>query len=653
MLKDLLIIFTIAILVVLVFSKLKVPALVGFLLTGIIAGPHGFGLVTAVHEVEIMAEIGVILLLFTIGIEFSLKTLLNIKKVILLGGGLQVFLTAFLVTLIIYYSGRPINQSIFIGFVVSLSSTAILLKLLHDKAEVDSQHGRNAFAILIFQDIIVIPMILLVPLLAGSGNNSPIDFLIISGKAIAVILISYFLARFLIPKLLYLVAGTRSNELFLLSVIAICFSIAGLTNYAGLSLAFGAFLAGLLISESEYSYQAISKILPFRDIFTSLFFVSIGMLLNVNFFLQQPLLIVMLVIGVIVLKAIIVGFISFVTGYPFRTNILTALGLAQIGEFSFILAGLGLKNTLISDNTYQLILSVAIITMGATPFIFKLAPKLSDILLKLPLPPKLRNGLNPVPDVELNKVEHHLIIVGYGINGKNVSLAARHAGIPYVIIEMNPATVRQLYAENEKVIYGDASQEGVLKHALIENAMVVVVAVPDLTATLRITQLARQLNQAVHIIVRTRDLFERENLHQLGANEVIPAEFETSIEIFSRVLTKYLVPMEEIERMVTEVRASEYEMLRSFSPSTIPVFKCHYSDMEITTIKVEKDASIIGYSMSKMIDSDLKINLLGIRRSEELHNCLEKDFSIQFDDILILMGTPEDLNRAVKEFKKG
>ncbi len=333
LLNDIVIIFGLAIAVLFICHRLRVPTVVGFLLTGIFVGPYGLGLIKAVHEVEILAEIGVVLLLFTIGIEFSLQRLLQIKKSILLGGSLQVLLT-FLATLFIArHFGQAFGEAVFIGFLVALSSTAIVLRLIQERAEVDSPHGRTTLGILIFQDVIIVPMILVTPLLAGATGNLGESLFVLLGKGIGIILLVIVSARWIVPQLLYQIARTRNQEIFLLSVVVICFGVAWLTSKAGLSLALGAFLAGLIISESEYSHQALGNILPFRDVFTTFFFVSIGMMLDVGFLFQQPGFIVLIALSVLVLKAIIAGSVTILLRFPLRTGILVGSALGQMVNF--------------------------------------------------------------------------------------------------------------------------------------------------------------------------------------------------------------------------------------------------------------------------------------------------------------------------------
>jgi CPA2 family monovalent cation:H+ antiporter-2 len=646
LLKDIVIIFGLSIVVIFICHRIRVPVIVGFLLTGILAGPHGLELVKSVHEVEILAEVGVVLLLFTIGMEFSLKNLLQIKKLVLVGGSLQVLLTLLATFVIARQIGQPFGESMFIGFLISLSSTAIVLKLIQERAEVESPHGRTTLGILIFQDVIIVPMILVTPLLAGATGNLGESLLVLVVKGIGIILLMIVSAEWIVPQVLYQIARTRSRELFLLSVIVICLAVAWLTSSAGLSLALGAFLAGLVISESEYSHQALGNILPFRDVFTSFFFVSIGMLLNLGFLFQQPGLIALIALGVLVLKTIIAGFVTVLLGFPLRTVILVGLALCQVGEFSFILSKTGVEHGLLAGNIYQLFLAVSVLSMAATPFIIAMAPRVADLVSRLPLPKRLKSGLHPVPRIKVAGKKDHLIIIGFGVNGRNVARAARVAGIPYVIIEMNPETVRSEQAKGEPIYYGDAIQEAVLQHANIKDARIVVVAINDPTATRRITEVARRLNPKVHFIARTRYLQEMKPLYELGADEVIPEEFETSVEIFTRVLMKYLIPRAEIERFIAEVRSDGYEMFRSLSRESASFcdLKHHLPDVEISLLRVGERSPIVGKSLAQIeLRRKYGITLLAIRRDSQILSNPHGDTQLCANDVLFVLGPPDKI----------
>ena len=338
----------------------------------------------------------------------------------------------------------------------------------------------------------------------------------------------------------------------------------GFSSLAGLSLGLGAFLAGLAISESQYSHQAFGNMLPLRDAFTSFFFVSIGMLLDVDFLLQNPIYIALLAIGIIALKALIAGSVIALIGLPLRIIILVGLALSQIGEFSFVLSQVGLEHGLISSEVYQIFLDVTVLTMAATSFIITISPRVADALMHLPLLQRL-NYSTPSLNANIETTRDHLIIIGYGVNGRNLAGSARSEDIPYVIIDVDPEIVKFEANEGEPISYGDATQETVLQRAGINTAKVMVIAISDRAATRRITDLARRLNSDIYIIARTRYIQEMGILHDLGANEVIPEEHETSVEIFARVLSKYNVPRERIESFVDHIRLDGYEMFRSVS----------------------------------------------------------------------------------------
>ncbi len=650
LLNDIVIIFGLAIAVLLICHQLRVPAVVGFLLTGIFVGPYGFGLVEAIHEVETLAEIGIVLLLFTIGIEFSFERLLQIKKSVLMGGSLQVFLTFLATFFIAKQFGMASGVAIFMGFLVALSSTAIVLKLIQDRAEVDSPHGRTTLGILIFQDFIIVPMLLVTPFLAGVTGDVSATIFVLLAKGIGIILLVIVSTKWLVPQLLYQIARTRNQEVFLLSIVVICLGVAWLTSSAGLSLALGAFLAGLIISESEYSHQALGNLLPFRDVFTSFFFVSIGMLLDVGFLFQHPVIIVLITMGVLILKAVIACFAAILLGMPFRTSILVGLALSQVGEFSFILSRTGVEHGLLTGNIYQMFLAFSVLSMAATPFIINLAPRAADSLSRLPLPKKLTTGFHPVPSIEVESKKDHLIIIGFGVNGRNVAQAARLSGIPYAIIEMNPETVRSEQARGEPIYYGDSTQESVLQHADIKDARIVVSAINDPASTRRTTEIVRRLNPKVYLIVRSRYIQEMKSLYELGANEVIPEEFETSVEIFTRVLTKYLIPKDEIESLVAEIRSDGYEMFTNLSreSSSLADLSLQIPDIEISTLRLVKNSPFVGKSLAEIeLRKKHGVTVLAIRRDSKVLSNLDVNMPFCVDDVLFVLAPPDKVAGVV------
>jgi len=650
LLNEILIIFILSIAVIVLCHRFRIPSIVGFLITGVLAGPHGLGLVGALHEVEILAEIGIVLLLFTIGMEFSLKRLLSIERLVIVGGSCQVLMTVLVILCLGALTGRPLNEAIFMGFLVSLSSTAIVLKLLQQRAELESPHGRATLGILIFQDLAVVPMMLLIPLLAGTGASSPQALLVLAAKIAGIVLLVVAGARWIVPQVLFQVARTRNREVFLLTIIVICFAIAWATSKAGLSLALGAFLAGLIIAESEYSHEAIGKVIPFRDVFTSFFFVSIGMLLDTAFVFQKPFTILLVTLGILCIKMITGSGAALLTGIPLRTALLAAFALCQIGEFSFILSKTGLSAGLIPQSLYQLFLACSVLSMAATPFIISLAPRVVDAVTRLSLPERLLSGFHPLEEIPETVKRDHLVIIGFGVNGRNVAQAAGTAGISYAVIEMNPETVRAEQRRGIPIYYGDATQEEVIRHVNTEDARIVVVAINDPAATRRITENVRRLAPKVHLIVRTRYLTEMKPLFELGADDVIPEEFETSVEIFSRVLARYLIPHEEIEHLVTEIRSDGYEMLRSLSrtPSTISDLKLNLPDVEISTFRISGNSPMAGKTLALIeLRKKYGVSVLAIRRDERILANPAADAMIEPGDILYVLGSSKSISEAI------
>jgi CPA2 family monovalent cation:H+ antiporter-2 len=643
---DLLIVYALAIGVIFVCHRLGIPPIVGFILTGVLAGPHVLGLIKVIHEVEILAEIGVILLLFTIGIEFSFANLLQLRRSILVGGSLQVALTGLLFFLLAWHTGHRLGESVFIGFLISLSSTAIVLKVLQSKAEVETPHGSAALGILIFQDLIIVPMMLFTPMLAGAGAEIGGMFLSLLLKGLIIIVLVFVGAKWVVPQVLYQIARTRDREIFLLAVLVLCFMVAWGTAAAGLSLALGAFLAGLILSETEYSHQALGNILPFRDTFASIFFISIGMLLDVNFLLQEPLNIVLITILVLAAKVFIASGAALVLGFPLRTTILVGLMLCQVGEFSFVLSKTGLTHGLLSGHNYQIFLDVSVLTMAVTPFIIAFSPRVAEAVLKLPLPSRLKTGSFLTVAPEALKKQDHLIIVGFGVTGRNVSRSAQAGSIPYVITEMNPETVRSERQKGEPIYFGDATNPEILHHANIRQARIVVVAINDPAATRRITELARKLNPRVYIIVRTRYLTELQALFALGADEVVPEEFETSVEIFTRVLRKYLIPKDEIETFVQEVRADSYGMLRGLTKDfeSLEDLRYYLKDVDISIIRLADGAPLAGKTLADVgLRKKYGITVLAVRRDSEMLFNPEADMELNANDLLIVLGAPEKI----------
>lgn len=553
--KDIVLILLVSIPIIAIFNRIQLPSIVGFLIAGVILGPSVLKIISNPDQIEVMAEIGVILLLFSVGLEVSLKELIDIKKIVLIGGGLQVLATILLSSIIIYVIGVPAKQAIFFGMLISLSSTVIVLKLLSDKGEIDAPHGKISLGILIFQDLSIVPLFLIVDLLGTSDQISfgevSIRLLTAFGAVAAIIL----LAKYLSPHVLYRLAKLRMKEIFTVGVLLLLLGTAYLTYSLGLSFALGAFIAGLIFSESEYSHQIIADTLPLRDAFNSLFFVSVGLLLNLSFVIENPLIVIASSLGIVLIKALIVFLIVIFLKYPVRIAILVGIGLAQVGEFSFILGEHGFRLNLVPPELFNILISSTIITMILTPFLFKLAPRIAG-----------KSGSidqKKSKEILIEEVQGHVIIAGFGLNGRNLAHVLKETGIKYVIIEMNPDTVKKEKLKGENIIYGDIGNYEVLKTALIRKAKVLVIAISDRSTSRRAVKVAKQLNPNINIIVRTRFVRETDELVKMGADMVIPEEFETSIQIFKSVLEQYHIPLNVIMQQVNLLRGESYKYLRS------------------------------------------------------------------------------------------
>ena len=648
-LLDITVVFAIAIVAVLVCHRLNIPSTVGFLLAGILAGPDGLGLVSMTETVTVLSEVGIVLLMFMIGLEFSLKSLAEIKRPFLLGGSVQLLGTAGIAWLVLRALGLTQEQSIYLGFVVSLSSTAVVLDLLQHRGEMETPHGRTILATLIFQDIAVVPIMLAAPLLAGSSNASGLGGVaeLLLGIA-AVAVVSYLAYRWLVPWLLYRIAATGSREIFLLGVLVICISVALLTHEAGLSLALGAFLAGLIVSESEYSQQAVSVILPFRDVFMSLFFVSVGMMLDVQYLLANPLGIALLTAGILLVKPFVGVIASLAVGLPLRNAVLSGVALGQIGEFSLVLATAGVTVGLIDGEIFQTVLDTAVASMLLAPLAMALGPASADLLAKAPLPMRVREGTGmarlDVPHI----YEDHLVIVGFGVTGNNIARVATTAGVPYAAIEINADAVRVGVEKGLRVHYGDATHEPILRHVNAQRAKAIVIAINDAAATRRITENARRAAPNAYIIVRSRYLRETEALHQLGADEVIADELEVSIEIFSRVLGRFLVPREDVERFARDVRADWRGMARALAPveHLATNLRVEVPNLSTRCFRLTDRSPLAKQTIAATrLNPDHGVMILAVRRGAETVGNPRGTFVLESGDVLFIFG-PDDFDPA-------
>ena len=643
-LRELIILLAVSLPITFLFHKAKLPALVGFLITGVLIGPHGTAVITETQAVERLADVGVVLLLFTVGLEFSIEDIMRSGRQLLLGGGTQVVLTVGAVAGIALLFGYPMTQALFFGFLASLSSTAIVLKMYSDRAELDTAHGRLSTGILLFQDMAVVPMMLLLPVLGQAGTAgeiTPVSVMMSLGKAVLGLAVVFLAARQIVPFLLHHVIRLRNREMFFLLVVLLCLGTAWITFSLGLSLALGAFLAGLIIAESEYSHQIVADILPFRDYFASIFFISVGMLLKTDYFLMHWPLLIGLTTVLALLKTGLVTVTAAVLRYPVRSALLSGLALAQVGEFSFLLADQGSRFGLIAGNTFQAFINTSILTMIATPFIMHVAPWFAD-RIRLPRP-------NSTDNANVCSLTGHTIIAGYGLNGRNLARTLRATRIPYTVLEVNADTIRKARDDGEPIIYGDITREDVLVRAGADCARVIVFAISDFSATRMAIRFVRSINPSIFILVRTRYAAEVDELLKLGADQVIAEEFETSIEIFSRVLHQYHVPGNIIANQISLVRFDGYKMLRGLSldQEKIGRLAALFAAATVDNVQVQPECACIGKTLRELdIRRSSGATVLAIVRNGEAVTNPGIDFRLEADDILVLLGAHKELDAA-------
>lgn len=653
-LLELVVVMAAAILVVYLLRKVRVPAVVGFLFTGVLIGPGGLGLMKDPHDIELLSEVGVVFLLFSIGLKFSLVELIRMRNLVLGAGGLQVVLTIGLTMLLARAFGVPLRQAAFFGFLVAMSSTAVVLKLLEDQGQTSSIHGRLTVAVLIFQDLAVVPLMLMLPVLGGqdtSWQEAATSVL----KSLAVIGVILAAARWVFPVILERVVRTRSREIFTLTTFSVALGTAYLAGLAGMSLALGAFLAGLVISESDYVHQIVTEIAPIRDALSSLFFISVGMLVRPELFAQAPVMGAGLTLGVIAIKASIIIGIGSLLGFGPRVAILSGLGLAQIGEFSFVLAQFGALNGLLDGDAYGMFIGVSVVTMALTPLFMAVSPALSGGAQRIPwlhriLAEKPGDKVDPANAEEHEAgLEDHVLVVGYGINGRNVVRVLRQLEVKYLILELNPFSVRALRDAGEQAMYGDSTREVVLDHAGLLKARVLVIAISDPVSSRQTVAVARGMNPKLKIFVRSRYAAEVPELVRLGATEVVAEEFETSLELCAVVMAAYGAPERHILREKEAIRAERAAELQGITrrrrrPNTLAQLM---TAADVEEVVLAAGSPAVGRSLRDLgLRERSGASVIAVAREGKVLGNPGASFVLREDDVVFIFASPRELEAA-------
>lgn len=632
-LVEIVVVMAASVVAALLLRRFRLPPVVGFLIAGIIVGPGGIGLVRDRHVIEGVAEIGVMLLLFTVGLKLKLGELWRMRTLVFGSGTVQVLATGAAAAAIAAAIGRPAAEAVTWGMIIALSSTALVLWLLEDSGKTSSEQGRAMIGVLLMQDLAVVPIMLALPLLAGrSGDLGEIVWFL--GRAIGVIVLTVVGARVLFPALAARVVAAGSRELFTLTTVLVAVGTALVFGHFGLSMALGAFLAGMVVSESRYVSQMVDGVTPLRDVFNSLFFVSLGMLVDPEIWLERPLTTVLLIAGIVIGKTALATGATWPVVRRLPIAAAAGLGLAQIGEFSLVVAAEAGRLGIVSGDSRGLFLAIAVPTMILTPGLTALAHRLAG-----------RAGCD-APEIELSG---HLVIIGYGVNGRNVHQALGPLGVPHAVVDLNPHTVADLQTAGEHAVFGNAEQEAVLRAAGVPRARGIIIAIADAASTREVVQKARHLAPEAMIIARTRFVQEVEPLEALGADQVIPEEFETSLELVARVLEMYGVSGSAILAEKAALRRRHYGVLRSGDEAELiaPALDELQRHVRLVELEIEPGAPAVGQSLRQL---DLRratgATVLAVRRDAAVDANPSPDTVLGAGDRLVLITDGECETRA-------
>ncbi len=628
-------------------SRLKQPVLLGYLLGGVLVGPAGFRLLSADGDLKVLAEIGVALLLFALGVEFSIKELMRVRRIALGGGSLQILLTVLLGGGLAYLTGwvDTLPKAIFLGAALSLSSTAIVLKSLTERNEVQTAHGQAMLGILIVQDLGLGLMLAVLPALTQPPEALGGALLAALLKAALFIGAAVIAGIWVIPPLMRQVARTGSQELFILSVFALCLGVALLTSTIGLGIEMGAFVAGLMISEIEYADQALDKVLPMRDVFATLFFASIGTLIDPAFLWANAPVLLGLVAVAMLGKALLITPLVMAFGYSLQTALTVALGLSQIGEFSFVLAGVAQDLGLFSERLYGLTVGTAATTLVLTPFAIKAAPTLYRFLEGLPvLGTILRRSEEPEVAVD-EAITGHIVVAGYGRVGQTLVRLLRSQSYPVLVIDNNEATLQTLRDAGLPYLFGDASSELVLEKAHLTRARALAIALPDPMATRLTLKRALSLAPELSVTVRAHNTAEIDTLYQLGAGEVVQPEFEASLEMGSHLLERFGGRTQAVQQAVEECRVGRYRTLLPERPDFLVAndLEVAAEELEGNWFNLDPSSPLVGLTLAQ---ADIRrltgASVMAIRRGRDTFRYPGAQTVMAAGDRLLVVGNAEE-----------
>lgn len=650
---DILILMALSVVAVATLRRFKLSPILGYLFVGVISGPYALGWLPESDAIHLLAEIGVVFLLFTIGLEFSISQLVAMRAAVLGLGGAQVVISITVAGFIAYFAGMPWEASLIIGAILALSSTALVGKQLNEQLEIQSRHGRLSISVLLFQDIAVVPFLVIIPILASDGDQHLGSALLIAlAKGALAFAIMYAIGRYALRPVFHAVSSVKSTELFTITTLLIALTAAAITESLGLSLALGAFLAGMMLGETEYRHQIEVEIRPFRDILMGLFFISVGGLLSIGIVIENWFWIFLIVAGLIILKGLLIAFLTRIMGYEGGVAFRTALVLAHGSEFGFALLTLALQHKLMSDADAQPILAALIFSMALAPILIRYNGKLAKKFFKDSYL-KGRQLQTTRVSAACSDLSDHVILCGFGRIGQNLAGFLKEERIEYVGLDTNPSVIKEAWEAGEPVYIGDSTHKDMLKAAGLNRAKALVVTFDVAHTATRIIEAVRRSNGDIPIIVRTRHDKHLEQLEQAGASEVVPDALEASMNLASHLLRLLNVDEDEVNRLIRNARENKYQRLRQvFSGDKLDTIE-DMSRNRKHTVVLPPGSHAIGHAIGELGLASDHLSLHSMRRGHERYTPPSTDTVLQAGDALILQGASEDLAHAEKILLRG
>lgn len=640
-----------AVSVVAMFRALHLPSMLAYLLLGLVLGPENFAMLPDTKAGHELAEFGIVFLMFSIGLEFSLPQLYAMRTKIFGIGGSQVLITMGITMLASHYAGLSWSAAFVIGAALSMSSTAIVSKMLAERVDLNSRHGRLSIGVLLFQDIMVVPILVLIPALGDTGGNL-FDILGVAFlKAAGMLLFLFTVGKWLINPWFNMVAKQRSRELFVMNVLMITLLLAYATNLAGLSYALGAFIAGMLISETRYRYQVESDISPFRDILLGVFFISVGMLINLEQIFAHVGEILLLLIVFMLIKTIIVTFVVRMMNYENGVAIRTGVILAQAGEFSFVILALGVEQSLIEGDALQIILAASLLSMVIAPFLVQYNGKIARRLVGS----YTRNSEQMVSEIEAASKElvDHVILCGYGRSGQYLGRVLKEEHIPFIALDIDPTRVTEAASAGENVMYGDAGRRVVLNAAGAGRAKALIISYSDTPASMKILHVLQERFPDLPVIVRTVDDSDMEKLREAGATEVVPEILEGSLMLASHALVLLGVPLNRVVKRIRIFREERYKIFKGYFHGASDIDADEQQQPRLHAVHITADAACVGKYVAEMELEQMNVEVTSVRRPSMDGLEMGSDAHMREGDIVVLLGIPKDLQNAENALLKG